>query len=136
MTNKLTQEQIKKAKDALITLGMEAVAYCERHCFDPAYAHKAKENIKTIESALEAYELHLECEDDLTLVYMKGFEDGKQSVDKTADVEAVLDQMRAYIDEHTSFAEQPNETAKDAYIYHLYKIAEKGIIDYNMEDKL
>ena len=55
MTNKPTQEQIKKAKDALITLGMEAVAYCERHCFDPAYAHKAKENIKTIESALEAY---------------------------------------------------------------------------------
>ena len=29
MTNKPTQEQIKKAKDALITLGMEAVAYCE-----------------------------------------------------------------------------------------------------------
>lgn len=42
--------------------------------------------------------------------------------------EDVYDKMRAFIDERVDFSEQPNETAKDAYIYHLQRIASQGYL--------
>ena len=45
---------------------------------------------------------------------------------KVVEVEEILTKMRDYIDDRKDFSMQPHETAKDAYIYHLYKIAAKG----------
>lgn len=36
--------------------------------------------------------------------------------------EELLKKVRNFLEEHRDFSEQPNETAKDAYVYHLVKL--------------